>query len=93
MYAKIAGPLVALTIAGAVIADDFLSYDVDADGYLSSEEVSTIEAFDFEAADRNNDGLLDAGEFDTVVARRAVQALDAEPGDVFDADQTPDSSD
>ncbi len=89
MYTRIAGPFAALAIAGAVVADDFLSYDVDKDGFLTNEETSLIQAFDFEAADRDRDGLVDATEFDYLVVRQQVPAVNLETDITVDPEESP----
>ena len=37
-------------------------------GYLNSEDVSQLQGFNFKNADKNNDGKLDATEFNTAWA-------------------------
>ena len=41
----------------------FGKLDMNKRGYLSSEDVSKLQGFDFKKADKNGDGRLDATEF------------------------------
>ena len=43
----------------------FAKLDTKHRGYLNSEDVSQLQGFNFKNADKNNDGKLDATEFNT----------------------------
>jgi len=46
----------------------FAKLDTKHQGYLTSEDVSQLQGFSFKNADKNNDGKLDAAEFDAAWA-------------------------
>ena len=46
----------------------FAKLDTKHRGYLNSEDVSQLQGFNFKNADKNNDGKLDATEFNTAWA-------------------------
>jgi hypothetical protein len=54
-------------IAYAQDAPPFEEVDTDADGELSRIEVATIEAVEFQAADKNQDGRLDRTEYESAI--------------------------
>jgi Ca2+-binding EF-hand superfamily protein len=41
----------------------FAKLDIKHQGFLKSEDVSQLQGFNFKSADKNNDGKLDATEF------------------------------
>ena len=46
----------------------FAKLDIKHQGYLNSEDVSQLQGFNFKNADKNNDGKLDATEFNAAWA-------------------------
>jgi hypothetical protein len=46
----------------------FAKLDTKHQGYLTSEDVSQLQGFNFKDADKNNDGKLDAAEFNAAWA-------------------------
>ena len=46
----------------------FAKLDIKHQGFLKSEDVSQLQGFNFKSADKNNDGKLDATEFNTAWA-------------------------
>ena len=59
--------LAAMGLAGTALAASlppFEKVDADGNGTLSRTEAAAVAGLDFSAADKNNDGMLDRGEYE-----------------------------
>lgn len=51
----------------------FAQIDTDMDGRLSKEEAAQVEEFDFDAADQDQNGMLNLQEYVTATTQAAVE--------------------